>query len=144
MYMIHFYPRSHVGNDGRRWDSYIWGSNFYPRSHVGNDLRRSTALPITRHFYPRSHVGNDWILPLMSSVIDAFLSTFPRRERPKLRMWYLKRALFLSTFPRRERHPRLVLNGVSIRFLSTFPRRERLFKILQCFCLSVISIHVPT
>ena len=56
----------------------------------------------------------------------AFLSTFPRRERPSPVAAYGRFMTFLSTFPRRERHSRNRKTFNVRPFLSTFPRRERL------------------
>ena len=101
---INFYPRSHVGNDmlyasavtpvilflstfPRRErlekGTLLPGAGyFYPRSHVGNDGWEQPKKPMADHFYPRSHVGNDTAQEHAVRVVNGFLSTFPRRERP--------------------------------------------------------------
>ena len=79
--LLHFYPRSHVGNDSCRSIAHISVLNFYPRSHVGNDKQAGLEEALDYHFYPRSHVGNDDGVRQLEDAGFTFLSTFPRRER---------------------------------------------------------------
>ena len=146
---MHFYPRSHVGNDllcNMIDEAYMKFLSTFPR--------RERLLTFSRgsrkmDFYPRSHVGNDWLSGLMTNRGRLFLSTFPRRERRRCRKGISVSMQFLSTFPRRERPPlshisrraeyyfyprshvgndclALRKECLSVSFLSTFPRRERL------------------
>ena len=92
--------------------------HFYPRSHVGNDVLAMRDERIAENFYPRSHVGNDNDALLKLLNMNEFLSTFPRRERPVQRVFNSGGNRFLSTFPRRERrsNPRRAVrrNHISI------------------------------
>ena len=84
-------------------------NGFNPRSREGNDAGNMPRITLRRCFNPRSREGNDTRGIKVTREIQAFQSTFPRRERRRSRRQQKRRNKFQSTFPRRERLNKAVL-----------------------------------
>ena len=88
---------------------------------MGNDCSNSISILPCQYFNPRSRVGNDLFASVTKFFATLFQSTFPRGERPVIRV-----SVSLST-----------------PFQSTFPRGERQFDVSIFLMSTPISIHVP-
>ena len=84
-----------------------------------------------KDFNPRSRKGNDGKGGKQFLRCTAFQSTFPQRERRRVRALSSLRGLFQSTFPQRERLQYLLMFDKISLFQSTFPQRERLTAVTR-------------
>ena len=147
--ILHFNPRSRVGNDSCFINITSIYGYFNPRSRVGNDEKINNISVIKCYFNPRSRVGNDeymefsislispisihvpaWgtthvpSIPRQVSVISIHVPAWGTTNRASNGLLLCK---FQSTFPRGERQCHLPESfGIVVQFQSTFPRGERL------------------